>query len=270
MSSGTLKRSGDKYVLRFERRLRHPPEKVWRALSEPDELAHWFPARMEGERREGASIRFVFEGHEGPTLTGTLRVFDPPRVLEYSWDDELLRWELTPHAEGCLLVFTTTFAERVKAPRDAAGWDLCLDGLEGTLDANTPRAATRAPREWTTLYRGYAASFGASDFPLFVRRGGEPVADPLGTPGVEGVRFRGEDGTSITLCRATRDAESAEHEPIAETYVLVLDGSYVIHLNGQDLSLAAGGELMLPQGLAVRARVTAGTRLLFSSEGAAR
>ncbi|WP_394830708.1 hypothetical protein LVJ94_29790 [Pendulispora rubella] len=69
---------------RFERRLPHKPEKVWRALTEPRELAQWFP---EGARK--------------------ITEWDPPRVLALTLGDENLRWELSPTPEGCLLVLTT-------------------------------------------------------------------------------------------------------------------------------------------------------------------
>lgn len=49
-----------KPVLRFQRRLGHPPHKVWKAISDPAELRHWFPAEVETELRPGAGMRFTF------------------------------------------------------------------------------------------------------------------------------------------------------------------------------------------------------------------
>ena len=43
---GTLDTIGGKAVVRFERRLAHAPEKVFRAISDPAEMRHWFPARV--------------------------------------------------------------------------------------------------------------------------------------------------------------------------------------------------------------------------------
>ena len=107
-------------VRRFERRLPHRPEKVWRALTEPGELASWFPAAVEGDLEAGGSLRFVFRDGDEP-LEGTVTTCDPPRLLVYEMGDETLRWELSPLADGgCLLVFTTnttnTTKERVAAP----------------------------------------------------------------------------------------------------------------------------------------------------------
>jgi uncharacterized protein YndB with AHSA1/START domain len=98
-------------VRRFERRLRHRPEKVWRALTEASELAHWFPARVEGTPEEGAALRFVFRDTGEPSAAGTVTEWDPPRRLAYTMGRERLRWELTPlPGDGCLLVFTAEVA----------------------------------------------------------------------------------------------------------------------------------------------------------------
>jgi uncharacterized protein YndB with AHSA1/START domain len=99
-------------VRRFERRLRHRPEKVWRALTDARELAHWFPARVEGKPEPGAALRFVFPGGtEEPSAAGTITEWDPPRRLAYTMGRETLRWELTPlPGDGCLLVFTAEVA----------------------------------------------------------------------------------------------------------------------------------------------------------------
>lgn len=56
----TLDSTADGWRLHFERRLKHPPDKVWRAITEPGELRHWFPARINGDRHAGAPLRFVF------------------------------------------------------------------------------------------------------------------------------------------------------------------------------------------------------------------
>lgn len=83
-------------VLRFERRLRHPPEKVWRALTDESEVEAWFPTAAEREK--------------------TITEYDPPRVLAYTWGDQMLRWELRPEeGGGSVLVFTTTKASATLA-----------------------------------------------------------------------------------------------------------------------------------------------------------
>lgn len=161
--TATLHTTDDQTVLRFERRLAHPAQKVWRALTDPAELTHWFPQDLVGSFAPGARLRFVFRG-ERPTLdgepvpdfTGEVLEADPPRLLVYTWAGDTLRWSLTPDGDGCLLVFTVTFAEHGKAARDAAGWHLCLDALVTRLDGAPAGPGTG----WQEYYDGYAASFG--------------------------------------------------------------------------------------------------------------
>jgi uncharacterized protein YndB with AHSA1/START domain len=161
--NATLETANDRPVLRFERHLAHSPEKVWKAITDPAELTHWFPQDLEGAFAPGARLRFVFRG-EPPALDGKViedfkgevLEIDPPRLIAYAWGEDILRWTLTPDGDGCLLVFTDTLADRGKAARDGAGWHVCLDGLGARLDGTSGPGGDR----WTELYEGYRADFG--------------------------------------------------------------------------------------------------------------
>jgi uncharacterized protein YndB with AHSA1/START domain len=154
---------GGQSMLRFERRLAHSPQKVWRAITDPAELTHWFPQDLVGTFEPGEKLKFVFRG-KPPVLNGeVLRdfagevlEFDPPHVLAYTWAGDTLRWTLTPDGDGCLLVFTDTFADHAKAARDGAGWHACLDALDARL-AGTP---TPAGNSWQQHYNRYTQTFG--------------------------------------------------------------------------------------------------------------
>jgi uncharacterized protein YndB with AHSA1/START domain len=151
---GELERAGDRWRLRFVRRLPHPPEKVWRALTEPEHLAAWFPTEIHGERATGARLRFVFPNGEGPTLEGEMVAFDPPRHLELRWGEgEELRFDLEPEDEGTVLTFVNTFDELGRAARDAAGWHACLDLLEHHLAGEPP--PWDSGQRWAELHPGY-------------------------------------------------------------------------------------------------------------------
>ncbi|MGH9016793.1 MAG: SRPBCC family protein [Acidimicrobiales bacterium] len=155
---GELERTGAGAVVRFRRRLSHPPDKVWRALSESDHLAAWFPTTIDGDREAGAALQFRFRQSEGPAMDGEMVVFDPPRLMELQWGDERLRFELQPDAEGTVLVFSAAFAEIGKSARDGAGWHACLDLLDCTLDGRRPRW-TSAQR-WGQVRHLYIDRFG--------------------------------------------------------------------------------------------------------------
>ncbi|MFC4563468.1 SRPBCC family protein [Nocardiopsis mangrovi] len=158
MRHGTLERSGDRWTVRFARTVPHPPEKVWRAVTEPEHLAAWYPTSIEGERTAGAALRFRFPGEDEYAETGEMLVFDPPTAMAFRQGEDVVRIELRPGADGTELVFTVTFGEVGRAARDTAGWHVCLDFLAGHLDGAEPSGDTRAL--WEPLNAHYAAEFG--------------------------------------------------------------------------------------------------------------
>jgi uncharacterized protein YndB with AHSA1/START domain len=166
---GQLERTGDACRLRFTRRLPHPPDKVWRALTEPEHLRAWFPTDIDGERAAGAPLRFVFREADGPTIDGEMLRYEPPSLLELRWgDDETLRFELRPDGDGCVLTFVNTFAPVGRAARDAAGWHACLDALALHL-AGQPLPWKPAER-WGQVHPSYVERLG-------------PEAATIGPPG---------------------------------------------------------------------------------------
>jgi uncharacterized protein YndB with AHSA1/START domain len=88
MQQGTYETIDGRPALRFERRYAHPVERVWRAVTEPGELAAWFPCSVElpDGRREGAAMRFVFPDAGFPPTEGSVLELDEPRVFAFiSW-----------------------------------------------------------------------------------------------------------------------------------------------------------------------------------------
>jgi uncharacterized protein YndB with AHSA1/START domain len=149
-------------ALQFERRLSHPVEVVWRAITESDELEHWFPSKVKvDDLRTGAEITFTFEEMplEGAptTITGRVTEFDPPRLFAFYWGDDHLRFELEPvdGGDACVLSLTVLLDARDKAARDGAGWHVCLDRLEALLAGDDGPAATGATGDWRGLYDEY-------------------------------------------------------------------------------------------------------------------
>jgi len=136
MEMETLETLSDgRVALRFERRLAHPREKVWRALTEVDQLRRWFVEILDYDRcrlafASGASLTFVANGL--PDGHGEVTVYQPPAVLEYTWAGETLRFELTQDGEGCVLVFTNVVDDPGTAAAVTSGW---RTGLERLADA---------------------------------------------------------------------------------------------------------------------------------------
>jgi len=152
-------------ALRFERRLSHPVDVVWRAITESDELEHWFPSRVElDDLRPGAEITFRFEDMplDAPTtMSGRVTEFDPPRLFAFTWGpparEDHLRFELEPleAEDGCVLRLTVLLDEREKAARDAAGWHVCLDRLEQRLAGEDGPAPGSDQEGWRERYEEY-------------------------------------------------------------------------------------------------------------------
>src|SRR3546814_8444458 len=88
-------------ALRFERTYAHPMERVWRAVTSPEEMAAWFPSSVQGERAVGAALVFddedqraaAREAGEPTRVDGTLfRVtvvaYDPPKVFSVTRSED--------------------------------------------------------------------------------------------------------------------------------------------------------------------------------------
>jgi uncharacterized protein YndB with AHSA1/START domain len=157
---GVLEQVDDRVSLRFIRRLRQPPLTVWRALTEPDDLAAWFPTTIDGDRRAGARLRFSHRDNAAPPFDGEMLAYEPTSLIELRWGEEILRFELEPDgAGGTVLTFTDTFAEVGKAARDGAGWHACLDLL--ALVAGGKSAPWSPGERWRQLIGDYRERLGA-------------------------------------------------------------------------------------------------------------
>jgi uncharacterized protein YndB with AHSA1/START domain len=153
MREATVNAWGDRPLLRFERFLSRPPSEVWRALTDRDELAGWFPCDIvTDEWSVGASLRFVFRGGESHDLEGTVLECEEPRVLAFTWGDETLRFELREAEGGANLVLVDEL-DRPIAARNAAGWEVCLERLEG----NAPESEL-----WKKRFDLYVERFSAA------------------------------------------------------------------------------------------------------------
>jgi uncharacterized protein YndB with AHSA1/START domain len=136
----TLKTVDGRPVLRIERRLAHPVERVWRAIIEPAQLSQWYPFTVtEMDLRVGG--RILFDDGEGMTMEATIVELDAQRVFAFSEhappemtreSDDLVHIELRPDGDGCLLIFTHTFDDRPAAAelRFAVDRDVPADGLD--------------------------------------------------------------------------------------------------------------------------------------------
>src|SRR6476660_9439585 len=105
---GTLERTGDGGVIRFERHLAYPIREVWDAITIPARLADWwlpFDADITIDLREGGEMVFAATGDEPMTIESTILRVEPPMLLEHTHVDpgSFMRWELESVDTGCVL-----------------------------------------------------------------------------------------------------------------------------------------------------------------------
>lgn len=116
--NGTVTIEGDYATLRYERRLPHPREAVWKAITDPKELATWFNTKAVIDGRNGGAIDYV-SAPAGFHTTGRILVWDPPRVFEHEWRmdphphlpngeaESVIRWELTRDGDSSTILTVT-------------------------------------------------------------------------------------------------------------------------------------------------------------------
>lgn len=167
-------------VIRFERRLAHPIDKVWAALTERGELIKWWgDAALDLVEGGEFNLRWLNTDEEGNAVAmkATISSLDPPRLLETAgiWAatsqtgesvDErhaVLRWELEADGDETVLRFTNivelTDEERANVP---GGWHYHLDALATALDGGSVDLADpwEAAERLHTAYREKLGSAG--------------------------------------------------------------------------------------------------------------
>jgi uncharacterized protein YndB with AHSA1/START domain len=165
-ADGTVDRTDDgRYVVRFERRLGHAVERVWRALTTPEELIKWWgDAEVNLEEGGHFNLRWLNTDDEGNTAEMHARIAKlvPERLLLLDGDIHgMLRWELTPDGDGTLLSFRSTLALPeeflTKVP---AGWHFHLDALQRHLGGGSTDLV-EIP-DWDEIHALYERAEGGS------------------------------------------------------------------------------------------------------------
>jgi uncharacterized protein YndB with AHSA1/START domain len=157
-----LASAGDQWTLIFVRELRQAPAVVWTALTDPAELDQWAPFSATADLgRLGDTTLTLVDGPERTDQPCTVLAADPPRLLEYTWGDDRLRWELEPSGDGTRLTLRHILAGPGQEATYAAGWHLCLLVLRRLLDGNpigVIRGRDALTHGWVSLRDGYAAT----------------------------------------------------------------------------------------------------------------
>jgi uncharacterized protein YndB with AHSA1/START domain len=160
-ADGTVTRTDDgRYLIAFERRLAHPPARVWSALTRPEELVAWW-GEADVELREGGrfTIRWLNTDEEGNSaeMHATIAKLEPERLLVLDGDIHgRLRWELAPDGDGTLLSFRSTVElEPDFLTKVPAGWHYHLDALADHLEGRASDLVEMPG--WERIHAAYEA-----------------------------------------------------------------------------------------------------------------
>ena len=146
------------YGVWFERTSKHSPERLWRAITNSDELTRWlgYPARV--DLRIGGDYFADFARTGGGVMDGIIVKLEPGRLLRYAWGTSTVDWTIEPSDSGCRYVF----AQHGLYPRPAgeeelvAGWHVWLEDLEQFMDTGAPSTQAEGEVRWRevgALYR---------------------------------------------------------------------------------------------------------------------
>jgi uncharacterized protein YndB with AHSA1/START domain len=134
--------NGDPRAIYVDEFLPHPPEKVWRALTDPELIARWL---MPNDFRLQAGHSFTFQGHPIPAAgfggTGYSEVldFEPEKMLKIAWRaapgdpsrlDSTVTFTLEPEGRGTRL-FIAHEGFNPDDPYQAAAHRLMGGGWQG-------------------------------------------------------------------------------------------------------------------------------------------
>jgi uncharacterized protein YndB with AHSA1/START domain len=153
-----VEKGAEKWALVLVKELRHSPEKVWEALTDPAQLREWAPFEVDGNLAAGATVKLTWAGNPTPIETKVTRA-DAPKRLEYGD----IRWELQEFAGGTRLTLWTKIDRRFVS-MGAAGWHIAFDSLDyllnGTPIGRIAGADAVKFAGWQRLNAEYAEQFG--------------------------------------------------------------------------------------------------------------
>jgi uncharacterized protein YndB with AHSA1/START domain len=158
-----VRKGGDNWTLVLVRELRHPPAKIWRALTEPEQLREWAPFDADRNLDSAGPVKLSTVGTPTAQVSETsVTRAEAPTLLEYSWGGNDIRWELEPLPNGTRLTLWHNIDRRFVS-MGAAGWHICFDVLDRLL-AGHPIGRIVAGEAmsfgWQRLNAEYARQFG--------------------------------------------------------------------------------------------------------------
>src|SRR2546426_854635 len=184
-SGAEVRKDGEKWTLVLVRDLPHPPAKVWKALTDPEHLREWAPFDSDRNLGTVGTAKLSTVGAPTPHVSETqVKRADAPKVLEFSWGEQDIRWELEPLAGGGTRLTLWHNIDRRFISMGAAGWHICFDVLERLLAGQPIGRIVGAEAMkfggWQRLNAEYAKQFGVETPGRPSRPGPRAQRPPLG------------------------------------------------------------------------------------------
>jgi len=164
-SGAQIRKDGENWTLILVRELRHSPESVWQALTDPDHLREWAPFEADGSMgTAGTTVKLTTVAAPATRVSETkVSRADAPKLLMYNWGGNDIRWELEALGGGTRLTLWHNIDRRFIS-MGAAGWHICLDVLDRFI-GGTPLGRMVGGDAikfggWQRLNAEYARQFG--------------------------------------------------------------------------------------------------------------
>ena len=160
-----VEKEGKKWTLVLVRELRHAPANVWRALTDPEELREWAPFDADRPLDAVGTAKLTTVGAPTAPVSETrVTRADAPRLLEFAWGGQDIRWQLEPLDGGGTRLTLWHSIDRGFISMGAAGWHICLDVLDRALAGQPVGRIVGADAVkfggWQRLNAEYAKQFG--------------------------------------------------------------------------------------------------------------
>jgi uncharacterized protein YndB with AHSA1/START domain len=142
---GKVTFEGNYATLRYERRFPHPPEKVWKAITDPNQVSQWFSTTAKIDARLGGTLEYI-SVPVGFRRTGRILEWNPPYVFEHEMRvdphpqlpkgdaESVVRWQLVRDGNDTIVTATHSRLAKDSSLRFAIGWHSFLDRLAAQLN----------------------------------------------------------------------------------------------------------------------------------------
>jgi uncharacterized protein YndB with AHSA1/START domain len=147
----TIEKQLTGYTVTYERHFEHPLQNVWNMLTDNNNLALWFDELRVVELSQGGYLNFNMG--DGTFIKMEITAYQKYAILEFTWGEDLVRFELSEEEKGCKLVLIEELTKITEhTPKDLAGWHVCLDVIDLLLNQ---REIDNRMKKWKYWFEKY-------------------------------------------------------------------------------------------------------------------